>query len=149
VPQLPISICCGELRHCCSFTFFAINIFHLSTNPRSFPIRCHLARTHTFSFASLKAPSATPTCTVTPCCPYAQIRGRIHPSHSPLHSTSLDGKQIYSTSSSGPWGRDEMLESHDVVPSEVGAEEDEEGGSWRGSAELPLLAGVKTSFRNV
>lgn len=27
-----------------------------------------------------------------------------------------------------------MLESHDVVPLEVGAEEDEEGESWRGLA---------------
>jgi hypothetical protein len=42
-----------------------------------------------------------------------------------------------------------MFESHDVVPSEVGAEGDEEGGSWRGQAEASLLAGVKTSFYGV
>jgi hypothetical protein len=42
-----------------------------------------------------------------------------------------------------------MLESHDVVPSEVGAEGDEEGGNWRGRAEPPLLARLKTSLRNM
>ena len=78
LPRLPTSTCCDELRHYCSFIFFTINFPHLSTNPRSFPILRHLVRTHAFSFASLKAPFTTPTCITTPCCPCAQIHGRIH-----------------------------------------------------------------------
>jgi hypothetical protein len=49
------------------------------------------------------------------------------------------------------WGRDEMLESYDVVPSEVGAEENK-GGNLEGRAagtSGALLERLETSFHDM